>query len=199
MSQLHCIVSNRLHFQCGKIFGRVSLTNATVMRIFEIAKKRLRIVLSSLNNLVRLRPINRRPRAAIYACHQELLTNPHVAYCQIVRSTQYAQLLGAEVNYVFQDASRPSSGSIFVANQPALLEMVEAAARGDFSVLIVDDICRLSRDLPSFEILLEIFSECGVELHSANGKTIGLSRRSLSDYVSWTAAGFLVAARELQR
>jgi hypothetical protein len=127
-----------------------------------------------LRGILRFGSPKKRPRAVVYVRHQSHVTDPKIVCRQIANCTQKALSIGAQVTHVFKDES--GGGGIF--HRPALGELIRAARdRSDnFSIVIVDDIDRVSRKTGSVEYMLDLLSECDVDLHSV--KTGKLNKRS---------------------
>jgi DNA invertase Pin-like site-specific DNA recombinase len=75
---------------------------------------------------------------------------------------------------------------------PQLAHVLEMALAGEFDVLVVREIDRLSRDLPKLSAIMEEFSQAGVQIRCALD---GCDYRSTREAVAETAKEVIVYAR----
>jgi hypothetical protein len=108
-----------------------------------------------------------RPRAAIYVRTQVHDDDPqNNAYRQIFRCAQYAESIGADVIEVFHD--RCGGRSVSGRQRQALLEMLNAAERKRYTIVIVEELDRLARDFVISNDFYAMIRVRGAELHTAS-------------------------------
>jgi hypothetical protein len=137
-----------------------------------------------------------RQSAAIY-----LRYPPHVTdsrrYNQLILCARCAEAIGVDISHVFVEDTEHESVSL--KHRPALSEMLWVARCGGFSLVIVEDISRLSRQSRITGQIFGMLAVCDVQVHSAStGGLTELSRRLGQPPGFWTSWASLFV-RELRR
>lgn len=105
-------------------------------------------------------------RAAIYARFSSDLQRDKSIDDQIEMCREIAAREGAAVELIFED--RAISGASTV-NRPGFRDMMKAAEKGGFDILIAEDIDRISRDQADYHNARKRLDFCGVKIITASG------------------------------
>jgi len=119
--------------------------------------------------------------AATYArFSNDLLQKQRSITDQQLMCKQLAEKEGYRVIRQFED--RGLNGAIFMT-RPGVQEMIAAAKRGEFKVLIVEAMDRLTRDEVDGPALFKRLTFLGVKIHSVNMGIISQMHVTMSSYV----------------
>jgi DNA invertase Pin-like site-specific DNA recombinase len=102
-------------------------------------------------------------RAVIYARYSTNLQNPASIADQVASCRELAARLGADVVQVFSDAA---IGGKAVGNRPGYQDMMAAAARGEFDLVLAEALDRVSRGQADTAVTYEDLDGLGVRIHT---------------------------------
>jgi site-specific DNA recombinase len=108
--------------------------------------------------------LTRRVRAAVYMRYSTEHQDPYSFTRQLEKAKAYAETINADIVKVYGD---PGASGAYTANRPGFNEMVEAAKKDEFDVVIIEDGDRLARKLHITTAVFSTLTEHGVELHSS--------------------------------
>ena len=100
-------------------------------------------------------------RVAIYARYSSDRQNENSVADQIALCSRHAEQKGWDVARTFSDAA--ISGSA-MANRPGLLDLLSAAERGEFEILLTEDEDRLARNLEHLAHVANRLEDAGVQI-----------------------------------
>jgi len=102
-------------------------------------------------------------RAALYARYSTDQQNPRSIGDQVHAGHRYAEKIGATVVRTFDDAAISAAA---MSNRPGMTALMQAAANGEFDVVIAEELSRLTRDGGhSWDIFYDL-SALGVEINT---------------------------------
>ncbi|MBY3086088.1 recombinase family protein [Rhizobium laguerreae] len=105
-------------------------------------------------------------RAVIYARYSTDLQNDKSVEDQFSLCRDFAARLGADVVKQFSDRAK-SGASMF--GRPGLADMMTAAERGDFEILITESTDRVSRDIADLAHVHKVLKFRNIEMQCVNG------------------------------
>ncbi|WP_313760206.1 recombinase family protein [Rhizobium sp.] len=108
-------------------------------------------------------------RAVIYARYSSDLQNDRSVEDQIRLCTDYATRIGAKIAEEYSDRAK-SGASMF--GRPGLAQLMQAAERGDFDVLIAESPDRISRDIADLAHIHKMLKFREIAINCVNGGAI---------------------------
>lgn len=122
-----------------------------------------------------------RPRVAVYLRYSTDQQDPYSFERQLNKARDYATSIGGDIVKVYGD---PGQSGAFTANRPEFREMLSAARRREFDVLLIEDGDRLSRRLHITARAFAELAECHIELHSSKSGKWSLMHAAFSGLMS---------------